>query len=942
MANDRIITSGLRSRAKDMRSFPKPKFAGFGGASGIAKTGNLNEFGTEGQFLSSFSPEIRNPTLNPEQFFLPKFISTDGSPNQELNTWFEHYMRWHPLVGNLIGLHATLPLSRFGLVGITDPTVLNFFEQMAEDLQIFETSINMLKGYFGRGEVQPLGKWDDDKGKWVKLVLLDTNHVNVTGHQLLYAPNGESTEIYEYTPDEYLHALLKSENPEEQKLLDYLDDEIKYAIENNYSLILDPFSTTMLRNKLNPWDLRGTSMLCNILKLAMIEDKLREQMRAYAEANINPIRLWKIGNDNFIANEDQISAIEQLIRTAQYDPQFNVITHHLLNFEIHGAVGQVDKMKDDFEYIENQILTALWASKAFTHSEGVTYNSSSMAMRVLMGRYIPIRTMLENYFYQKIFLPVSLKQDFYKTTPKNQPNGQSAMILPDKKDRELWYPLFDWRHKQSLLDDQSIRSMLVQLQEASKMPMRVICDSLDIDYDYVKTWLEKEMNTVFDNDMIAGKKVITQSAMAGGLKDTGIGIVKRLVEASSAWVKAITGKNENVALSETDKAKEIKKDDLEKNKENENTPAMPPSTEPLTGNEEAPENPAVKQQRLKYGTKYVQDQLKAVDSINRVHFDEVKNQLEKKRAGKSGIVPIVSSKDIILKTLSNHYFDQTIIKQVQDELYDLKLMCAKEGKDYITGVDSIQNHIDRITSFLEKGYNQRLYNVNKVIAVKTGGLLGKDNYTDFIIPDFESKLALSLKVGDIETKEKQVKKAHWEAEVYPKLEQQVLDNFVKMSKLSEIDIYKKCGIKDVYVNNAKTDITKLSEASISDLGTKITPDTGFKARSALKLSNANIINVPLELKYKVLDTAKKIHLTGNFNLDKISEIGDSDYIESIVDTHVKNIFSRIKNMDEVTELFAKYYGDEEGESQWFDKHAHKFIHDKEEIEELNYYFSGLF
>ena len=103
-----------------------------------------------------------------------------------------------------------------------------------------------------------------------------------------------------------------------------------------------------------------------------------------------------------------------------------------------------------------------------------------------MGRYLPIRTQLENFFYRYVFLPTAYKNGFIKRSEADLKHN-----VRTSKNISPLIPLFDWRHKQSLVDDESIRSMLQQLQQESKISMKVLLESLEIDYDYNKEWLEK-------------------------------------------------------------------------------------------------------------------------------------------------------------------------------------------------------------------------------------------------------------------------------------------------------------------------------------------------------------------------------------------------------------------------------------------------------------------
>ena len=104
--SDKIIVNSKDDRTK----LPKVKLAGRNLTAGTSQPLVGSEF-FESDQIGRFPTEIRNPTLNPEMFYLPRFSSTDGTANVELNNWYDHYYRFDPLIGNLIDLHSTSPFT---------------------------------------------------------------------------------------------------------------------------------------------------------------------------------------------------------------------------------------------------------------------------------------------------------------------------------------------------------------------------------------------------------------------------------------------------------------------------------------------------------------------------------------------------------------------------------------------------------------------------------------------------------------------------------------------------------------------------------------------------------------------------------------------------------------------------------------------------------------
>lgn len=516
--------------------YPKSQVVhgGFGKSSypALEKLG-IDAFGQDGDALR-LPPEIRDPRFQQDNYFIPQTDVVSGDPNTILNYWFDYYYRFHPLVGNLIDLHSTLPLSRFGLTGITDSKILQAYEEMCEDMQLFERMVDTLKLYFLRGEAMPFLWWNDEINRFADITMLDTNYIYVIGHYLLYSPKGDVTRRYELKPDEYIRGLVNSNNDTDRQLVnEFLDEKIVAAIASNMNLELDPFATEMLIKAANPWHIRGSSICEGIVKDLLYEDKLRKAQEAIATGHITPIRLWKIGDQNNIALPEDLSAFREVLFEANNDPQINLVTHHAVNLNVEGSTGKLLPLAPEFLHVEGRVLTRLFSNKSMTDGSGPTYANASVSLRILMARYIPIRTMLENFFYRKAFLPVAIANGYLKITTAEL----SHRVRSDNKNREPLTPIFDWRHKQSLIDDSNIKSMLLQLQSKTMLSMKTICETLNVDYDTEKQRLKDEQGGVFDMAMV---KARTDEIAAIG-KSGGKQRFKMFFKAIFDWARLLAG-----------------------------------------------------------------------------------------------------------------------------------------------------------------------------------------------------------------------------------------------------------------------------------------------------------------------------------------------------------------------------------------------------------------
>ena len=249
----------------------------------------------------------------------------------------------------------------------------------------------------------------------------------------------------------------------------------------------------------------------NCLKSLLYSDKLRESNYSIADGNINPKWLWKLGQagdlstGGYMPTEDDLSAFRDLLVSANNDPMFTIITHYAVQAEAIGLNGKLLPINQEFQQVENEILTALFLNKALTTGEGPTFATASVAFRALMSRYIPIRAKLERYIYQKLFAPVAYANKFFE---RKQCDLAHNVRTGDGETNKLIIPTIDWRSKSNLMDDGSIKSIISSMVATGRLPMKTLTEALDLDYEEVRSYLYSEQASVFDSVAIEGRKKI--------------------------------------------------------------------------------------------------------------------------------------------------------------------------------------------------------------------------------------------------------------------------------------------------------------------------------------------------------------------------------------------------------------------------------------------------
>jgi len=390
---------------------------------------------------------------------------------------------------NCISLHTELPLSRFGIKGITDPKIHQFYEDMLDQMNALMLMYDQLREWWLIGEVFTYLYWDDKEGWWSDSALLQPEYVDIIGTPIL---GNESDYIYKLRFGESIKELFTS-GEEGESMKGKLPHDIVEAIETTEAIELDTFNLMIMQRK-SPYAIRGSSIVLRALIDLIHETRLREAQMAVAERHIAPKEIWKVGSDSFFPTQEYLQSLSNLILDSTQQPDFKLVVPNVVSYEVVGSAGKFPNIFADLQQIEERVLTALFTNKALTSGVGPTYNNASIGARVLLSRYIPVRQMLENSWKKNVFLPVAVEHDFYEIKKCDLDHG----IRRPYKDRTPVIPDFDWQYKANLLDDTNYKNMAINLWDKNLISSKTLCNVFDMDFDYEVEQLLAEQGSVHD------------------------------------------------------------------------------------------------------------------------------------------------------------------------------------------------------------------------------------------------------------------------------------------------------------------------------------------------------------------------------------------------------------------------------------------------------------
>jgi len=166
-----------------------------------------------------------------------------------------------------------------------------------------------------------------------------------------------------------------------------------------------------------------------------------------------------------------------------------------------------------FEVPPHELFIVRSAGRIFV--VGNTYSNAAVAMKILDARYATKRDFLVDWMRNSIFLPVALANEFYKPIPR-EINGHYRVA---NRERSPMIPDFKWLSLVNLVDQERQIQYAVQLHQNSGVPLKTVCDLLQVNYDEVKDYLRKEQGTVADPVWQSARKQASDAAARSLVSD---------------------------------------------------------------------------------------------------------------------------------------------------------------------------------------------------------------------------------------------------------------------------------------------------------------------------------------------------------------------------------------------------------------------------------------
>lgn len=314
--------------------------------------------------------EIRDPLFNPETLYMPRNI-------ERWNMWIRHYYRRHPLVGNCVDIHSTLPFSNPRYGGIEDKTIADFFDWSKEDvLHLYDWILASALEYTLLGEQFSFATFNSSLGTFDSITVLNPDLLDVFPLNFGSTSASRKYIISMKVPKELREIYQKSQNDERfRSVFNSLMPEIRSCVISGQDIPLDPNNIFAFQRLVSQYDKRGTSVVVRVMDWLMYEDKLRTAQMATADGNITPKQLWKLGNvaAGYMPTAEDIAAFNELLAQGEHQDFFQLVTHEAVQYQsVVPSQGMMD-IGSQFDLCQRRILMGLYASDAWMGNDGPSY-----------------------------------------------------------------------------------------------------------------------------------------------------------------------------------------------------------------------------------------------------------------------------------------------------------------------------------------------------------------------------------------------------------------------------------------------------------------------------------------------------------------------------------------------------------------------------------------
>ena len=456
-----------------------------------------------------------DPMFDPILFLFPK------DRIDEINKRLRHYYETDPIVGGAIDMHTAFPLSDFYLE-CENKENEKFWNDWKDRVGLIESLRCLVHDHWLCGEGIMLPIWDDFNFEISHFNQYPPENVDIV--QTYVTPK----KFFMLKPDPKLREKTNSNNELDRNIINMMDPKYVETLKDGKPFFLGSDDKVMYLARLSTkYRTRGISLISRALKDLLYKDKLRLLQLTFVDRHMFPIKIFKLGSESrgWIPNKKHFDRLQSLLAQAQNDPDFNILYHFGLQVDYVGTKDKVANLVPEFEWVEKQVMAALFVNEEIIHGGMPSAVRDTVNMRTLMYRYLDVREKIERMMITHIFLPMARARGMYRTSAMdkakkldkkmvktaggkmvevfgNKVEGTDLFRVADSVSGNLDLSAYDiprpmWK-KINLVNNAAEQQIILNLEDAGKLPTESVFDMLGMDPRVIKAKLEAQDGSIHD------------------------------------------------------------------------------------------------------------------------------------------------------------------------------------------------------------------------------------------------------------------------------------------------------------------------------------------------------------------------------------------------------------------------------------------------------------
>lgn len=409
----------------------------------------------------------------------------------EANKRYRHYYKFSPILSSCVDVHAAFPLSDFQLMCPVEE-VREYYQFTADRLELLNIAECALRDIALLGEAVFLGNWDPVNLEWEEWVQYPPEFVDIV------TLPGSTRRVFTIKPDPETSRILQENTHAAKVLAENLsktDSKYYEAALNEEPYDIPDARIMYLANQVDGYSKRGYPLTKRALSDLMYEQEIRTLQHTFVQRHLFPIKIFKLGSESlgWVPSQKHFQQFKKLLIQAAGDPDMSLIYHFGLQVDYVGTKDKIENLLPHFEWTTKRIMQAFFMNEALMNGD-TSYAGQTANTRLLMHRFMTKRTMLENTFINKIYLPIARQQQLIDTSISDR---RKNILVKSKRfaNNNYLLPTFLWQ-KQNLLNSQSERQFLMQLYEKDAIPWGIIRDVFGLDQKVLDYYRKEDQATM--------------------------------------------------------------------------------------------------------------------------------------------------------------------------------------------------------------------------------------------------------------------------------------------------------------------------------------------------------------------------------------------------------------------------------------------------------------